>query len=91
MRHIMKSISIRELHNKTGEWVRRADEEQEIVVTDRGRAVAVLHPLAAKVGRKKTWKDRVLHPAYAAALKAGRLDSTTDSTEAISEERSAWR
>jgi prevent-host-death family protein len=87
----MKTISIRELHDKTGKWVRRADEEQEIVVTDRGRPVAVLHPCIAPDGTKRTWKNRPLHPAYATSLKAGRFDSTTDSTEAISEERDAWR
>jgi prevent-host-death family protein len=87
----MKTISIRELHNKTGAWVRRADEEQEIIVTDRGRAVAVLHPSPARNGPKKTWKNRPLHPAYAASLKAGRFHSTTDSTEALSKERDAWR
>ena len=33
----MKTISIRELHLKTGRWVRHAASRGPIVVTDRGR------------------------------------------------------
>jgi prevent-host-death family protein len=40
----MKTISIRELHLKTGEWVRHAARRGPIVVTDRGRRVAALRP-----------------------------------------------
>lgn len=40
----MRSISIRELHLNTGEWVRRVAEERRLVVTDRGRPVATLVP-----------------------------------------------
>jgi len=86
----MKTISIRELHDKTGAWVRRTEEEREIVVTDRGRAVAVLHPCPASTAPAKTWKHRPLHRAYASLLKAGRLDSKLDSTDALSQERDAW-
>jgi prevent-host-death family protein len=40
----MKTISIRELHLKTGRWVRHAASRGPIVVTDRGRRVAALQP-----------------------------------------------
>lgn len=40
----MKTISIRELHLKTGRWVRHAARGGRIVVTDRGRRVAALQP-----------------------------------------------
>ncbi len=40
----MKTISIRELHLKTGRWVRQAATRGPIVVTDRGRRVAALQP-----------------------------------------------
>ena len=43
----MKTISIRELHLKTGWWVRHAASGGPIVVTDRGRRVAALHPFDA--------------------------------------------
>jgi antitoxin (DNA-binding transcriptional repressor) of toxin-antitoxin stability system len=40
----MKTISIRELHLKTGRWVRHAAVHGPVVVTDRGRRVAALQP-----------------------------------------------
>ena len=40
----MKTISIRELHLKTGRWVRHAASRGPVVVTDRGRRVAALQP-----------------------------------------------
>jgi prevent-host-death family protein len=45
----MKTISIRELHLKTGRWVRHAASRGPIVVTDRGRRVAALQPFDASV------------------------------------------
>ncbi len=45
----MKTISIRELHLKTGQWVRDAASRGPIVVTDRGRRVAALQPFDASV------------------------------------------
>ena len=38
----MKTISIRDLHIKTGEWIRRAASGERVVVTDRGRPIASL-------------------------------------------------
>lgn len=40
----MRRISIRELHLDTGGWVRRAAALGSVVITDRGRPVAELHP-----------------------------------------------
>jgi prevent-host-death family protein len=45
----MKTISIRELHLKTGRWVRHAASRGPIVVTDRGRRIAALQPFDASV------------------------------------------
>ena len=45
----MKTISIRELHLKTGRWVRHAASHGPIVVTDRGRHVASLQPFDGSV------------------------------------------
>ena len=45
----MKTISIRELHLKTGRWVRHAASQGPLVVTDRGRKVAALQPFDASV------------------------------------------
>ena len=41
----MKRIGIRELHLKTGKWVRRAALGKGVVITDRGRPVAFLLPV----------------------------------------------
>ena len=43
----MKTITIRELHLKTGRWVRHAALRGPVVVTDRGRRIASLQPLDA--------------------------------------------
>jgi prevent-host-death family protein len=40
----MKEISIRDLHLKTGEWIRMVNSEQRIVVSERGVPVATLVP-----------------------------------------------
>jgi prevent-host-death family protein len=85
----MKTISLRELHNKTGQWIRRVTHEEQIMVTDRGVPIAkVVHP-DAPVGQRKTWADRKLLPGYAAMLKAGKLKTRGDSTRYISEDRTS--
>jgi prevent-host-death family protein len=43
----MKSITIRELHLRTGHWVRHAATKGSVVITDRGHRVAALLPAAA--------------------------------------------
>ena len=40
----MKEISIRDLHLKTGEWIRSVSRERRIVVSERGVPVATLIP-----------------------------------------------
>ncbi|MBM4247264.1 MAG: type II toxin-antitoxin system prevent-host-death family antitoxin [Deltaproteobacteria bacterium] len=42
----MKTISIKELHERTGEWLRRVRVEGEVVVTERGTPVARMLPPA---------------------------------------------
>ncbi len=59
------AISIKQLHAKTGEWVRRAGRSRTpLPVTDRGRLVAVLAGAHLPVTRRQ----RTLLPAYAALL-----------------------
>lgn len=44
----MKTISIRELHEKTGKWVREAAVSRDpLIVLDRGRPTARLVPYAS--------------------------------------------
>lgn len=47
----MKTISIKELHDKTGHWLRRVKAEGEVVVTEGGSPVArMLPPVAPAAG-----------------------------------------
>jgi antitoxin (DNA-binding transcriptional repressor) of toxin-antitoxin stability system len=82
----MKTISIRELHERTGEWIRKADKHGEIFVTDRGKTVARILPEA---GLKESpyFSRREVSPAFRRLLRGGRLRGGTDSTQIISEER----
>ena len=82
----MKTISIRELHEKTGEWVRRADKHGEILVTDRGKPVAKILPQAAQ-RETPYFSARRLSPAFRGLIERGKLRGGTDSTQIISEER----
>ncbi len=79
----MKTITIRELHERTGRWVRRASE-REIYVTERGRLVAKI------VGATPLPTEPFFaNPKFTRAFLAHRkhLRGGTDSTQTISEER----
>ena len=54
----MKEISIRELHRKTGTWVRSARRYGTILVRDRNVPVATLTPVteAPAVNRFEGWR-----------------------------------
>lgn len=78
----MKSISIRQLHDETGRWVRRAAAIGELHVTERGRPVAKLVPATA-IPTTPYFSRRKLLPAFKATQSEGR----TDSTAGISAER----
>jgi len=47
----MKTVSIRDLHEQTGRWVRRA-AEGAFVVTDHGRPIACVQPYAEEPKRR---------------------------------------
>lgn len=80
----MTTITIRQLHDATGRWVRKAADLGELQVTERGRVVAKLLPASARAATPY-FAGRKLLPAYRAAkLKGGR-----DSTAGISDERDA--
>jgi prevent-host-death family protein len=80
----MKSISIRELHAKTGQWVRLAEAHEQIIITERGRPVAALTPYrtAAKSNR---FSGRKLLPAYEKLR--GKLSGGTESGAILSADR----
>jgi antitoxin (DNA-binding transcriptional repressor) of toxin-antitoxin stability system len=80
----MKTISIRELHERTGAWVRKAVELGAITVTDRGRPLVRLEAVS-DARSVNPFRERRLRPGYARLR--GRLGRGTDSTAIISEDR----
>lgn len=80
----MKTISLRELHANTGAWVRSASRLGAVLVTDRGRTIARIEPVAEDSAGNPFLKRRVL-PEFA-ALK-GRLGGGTDSTALVRADR----
>jgi prevent-host-death family protein len=82
----MKTVSIRELHAKTGELVRQAFHQGQILVTDRGRVIARIIPetLGDPVpyfrSRKKSAEFQLLD-------ETDRTGNGTDVTASISEDR----
>jgi antitoxin (DNA-binding transcriptional repressor) of toxin-antitoxin stability system len=80
----MKTISISELHERTGAWVRKAVELGAILVTERGKPIVRLEAiLDAKPANP--FRERRLRPGYARLR--GKLGRGTDSTAILSEDR----
>jgi len=77
----MLRITIRELHMKTGDWVRKAAHAGSIVVTDRQRPVAKLVPFIQE-GEGKSFADRPMVKGFSALPKMRH-----DSTRYLSENR----
>ncbi len=82
----MKAISIRELHERTGEWVRKVGHFGEIQVTDRGQPVAKLVPQTTEPA-VPYFARRKFTPAFRKLMESGKLRGGTDSTVIISEDR----
>jgi prevent-host-death family protein len=77
----MKTISIRDLHLNTGEWIRKVSSEQKIVITERGEPVATLIPFE-RAHTATPFANRKLVPGFE------NLPPTQhDSTESISTDR----
>jgi prevent-host-death family protein len=81
----MLSITIKELHQTTGECVRRAGASRSpVVVTDHGKPVAVLaSPSLIKRKRRK----RVLLPEFKALMAKTPVGNTQDDLDAIRGDR----
>lgn len=82
----MKTISIRELHERTGEYVRKALKEGEIHVTDHGRTVAKIVP-QHDAPQVPYFSRRKLTSAFRKLVKSGKLRRGTDSTRIVSDDR----
>lgn len=80
----MKSISIKELHARTGHWLRQVNAEHEVIVTERGRPIARLLPPAPPPVSNPFLQRRLL-PGVARLL--DRPHGGPDSAVIISEDR----
>jgi prevent-host-death family protein len=83
----MTTISIRELHARTGELVRAAFRHGEIRVTDNGRVVAKIVPEAEPAPVPYFARRRYVTPRMKRLIESGALGRGTDSTIGISEDR----
>ena len=82
----MKQITIRELHSRTGHWVRQAAQIGEILVTDHGEKVARLVP-EPESNRAPYYARRILRKGFKRLEDSGKLRGGQDSTTGISEDR----
>jgi prevent-host-death family protein len=80
----MKSVSIRELHERTGDLVRQAARHGEIVITDHGQPVAkiITHQ---ELPETPYFSRRKLNPDFRAIMH--KLRGGVDSTSTISDDR----
>ena len=79
-------VSVRELHARTGHYIRKAAARQRVIVTDHGKAVAEIQPLVRESGAEDNpFKRRVLLPGFAKLM--NRSMGGADSTQIVSEGR----
>ena len=84
----MKTITIRELHTRTGQWVRKAVQHGQIFVTDHGRTVARIVPATKMTAVPYFARRKFISPAFRKLIESGRLGrGGDDSTVTISENR----
>ena len=82
----MKTVSIRELHAKTGKLVRDASRHGHILVTDHGRTIAKIIP--EKNGRGVPYfAQRNPSKAFTRLDASGKTGRGIDVTRLISEDR----
>jgi prevent-host-death family protein len=82
----MKTITIRELHSRTGELVRQASRHGEIRVTQNGRVIAKIVP-ETEAPPIPYFARRKPSRAFKRLDASGKTGRGTDSTVGISEDR----
>ena len=84
----MKTISIRELHARTGKWVRQVNEQGAILVADDGRTVVRMVPETPPPDVPYFARRHYNNPTMARLIQSGKLGGGgADVTKAISDER----
>jgi prevent-host-death family protein len=82
-------VSVRELHARTGHYVRKAADRQRVIVTDNGRPIAELTAFTP-LSSVPFFARRTLRPAFQKMVESGKLRPETgdkDITDLISEDR----
>ncbi|MDD2710309.1 MAG: hypothetical protein PHV34_20185 [Verrucomicrobiae bacterium] len=82
----MKTITIRDLHQKTGKWVRLSAEQGEIHISDRGHPIAKIVPCSAP-RPTPYFRQRKLIPAFQQLVKTRTERGGSDGTQVISDDR----
>ena len=82
----MKTVTIRELHAKTGALVRAASRYGQIQVTDNGRTIAKIVPETDGTG-VPYFAQRKPSAAFVKLDKSGKTGRGTDVTQLISKDR----
>ena len=84
----MKTVTIRELHARTGKVVREAARRGQILITDSGRTIARIVPELAVGETPYFARRKYISASMRRLIESGRLGrGGTDSTAAISEDR----
>jgi antitoxin (DNA-binding transcriptional repressor) of toxin-antitoxin stability system len=83
---VATAISIKQLHEKTGELVRRAGQSRTPVgITDRGKLIALI--VAPKLVPSAKRRRRSLLPEYRKLLRTLHSSDVLDDLEAVRDER----
>jgi prevent-host-death family protein len=82
----MKTVTLRELHARTGEWVREASRCGQIVVTDNGRPIARIVP-ETEGTEPPYFADRKPSKAFRTLDDSRKTGRGSDVTQTISEGR----
>jgi len=82
----MKEISVRELHARTGHWLREAAHHGEIQVTSNGKRIAKITPSSPSRGVPYFARRKEL-PGFKKATAEKKFMGGTDLTKALSEDR----
>jgi prevent-host-death family protein len=82
----MKTVTLRQLHAKTGELVRQASRHGQILVTDNGRPIAKILPETGETGTPY-FSQRNPSASFLRLDANGKTGRGTDITQLISEER----
>ncbi len=82
----MKTVTLRELHAKTGELVREASRHGQILVTDNGRTIAKIVPETEGTA-VPYFAQRKASAAFSRLDESGKTGRGTDVTQLISDDR----